>query len=111
VDDSQNRIHVGPQHPKFLCPSLPQLPQPTKDHLPLYIVTVMPKHHQDRVYMRLLIAFYRVSVVLNPTLMHQIELQQRRMRNIISGHSCPAVVRVPEIRDKQVCLVSVFLQA
>jgi len=40
-----------------------------------------------------------------------IELQQRSMPNIISGHSGPAVVEVPEIRDKQVRLVLVFLQA
>jgi len=39
-----------------------------------------------------------------------IEPRQRPVQIITSGHSGPAVVEVPEIRDKQVRLPSVFLQ-
>ena len=39
-----------------------------------------------------------------------IELQQRPVQNITSAHSGPDIVEVPEIRDKQVRLASVFLQ-
>jgi len=38
------------------------------------------------------------------------ELQQRPMRDVASHHS-PAIVEVPELRDKQVRLALVFLQS
>ena len=63
-------FHFYQSFSELICPSPPQPPQPTTHHLPLYSAAAMYRDHlYNQVHMRLLIAFHRVSVVLNPTSM------------------------------------------
>ena len=117
MDDSQNRIHVRPQHPILSVIFQISLSQssatPTTHKRPSSFIhchrdaQAPPGSGAHAVVDRFLPRFRRPQSNIDTS----IELQQRPMRNIISGHSGPAVVEVPEIRDKQVCLVSVFLLA
>ena len=69
--------------------------------LPLNIAVVMPSHPlQDRVYIRFLVSFQSVSVVLIPTIDESTELQEYPVQRVVSRHE-PAIVEVPEEHDKQ----------
>jgi len=106
-DDTRDHIHVCPHGLVLLLVILTPVPQSTT-HLP---PPIHPRRHDfisssrsdaHRVIGRFSQRFRRSHPNTDPP----IELQSHPIHNVVSDHR-PTVVEVPEMKDKQVCLVSV----